>query len=113
MTVASHTALSSASRIVTGGLLLGGVIDAVADGIEMHRAERAIASGHLADRLAAVRAAEQEALRTARDLAAELARTRRELATAQAALAEERAALAEERAYSQRVTAALRQAAAC
>ncbi len=93
MTIASHTALSSASRIVTGGMLLGGVVDAVADSVALHRAERAIANASLADRLAIVRAAEQEALRTARDLAAELARTRRELA--------------EERAYSRQLADAL------
>lgn len=112
MSATSHVALSSASRIVTGGLLLGGIVDAVADSVAMRRAERAIANASLADRLAIVRASEQEALCAARDLAAELARTRRELATAQAALAEERAALAQEQAYSQRVTAALRQAGA-
>ncbi len=107
MSATSHVALSSASRIVTGGLLLGGIVDAVADSVAMHRAERAIANGTLADRLAAVRAAEQEALTVARDLAAELARTRRELADAKAALAQERAQTA-------MLSGALRQiAAAC
>jgi hypothetical protein len=105
MSHAAHIAIGASNRIMAGGLLVGGIVDAVADSVAMHRAERAIASGHLADRLAIVRAAEQEALRTARDLATELARTRRELADAKAALAQEQA-------YSQRVTAALRQAGA-
>ncbi len=105
MTVASHIALGASSRLFTGGLLLAGAVDAAADAVAIRRAEGAIAQGNLAARLSSARDATDEALLVARDLAAELARTRHALALAQAELVEERA-------YSASVTAALRQVAA-
>lgn len=97
MSAVVHTAIGASNRIATGGMLLGGIVEAIADGIEMRRIEEMSAVERLVAELARARqdaaAYATEAARSRQAAAvhaAEAARLRRELSTCGAALGAER-----------------------
>jgi hypothetical protein len=87
---ATEIASSSASRIFTGGMMLGGAIDAMADNAQIWRAEAASSVQELALRLQESRASELAAIELAAALQEQLAEARAETARLRAQVAAER-----------------------
>ena len=87
---ATEIAASSASRIFTGGLMLGGAIDAMADNARLRRAEAASSVQELAIRLEEARSGELAAIELAAGLQAQLAEERAETARLRLQLSAER-----------------------
>lgn len=87
---ATEIAARSGSRVFTGGLMLAGAVDAMADSVRTRRAEAASSVQELAIRLSESRAEEAAALNVAAALQAELASARAEISRLRSQVAVER-----------------------